>query len=267
MPSITGLLKQGKAIGSAVGKKAYQKLHACQSEQTILIAGCQRSGTNMLMEMLDLSLQTDVFHERDERAFANYQMRDISVIQALKENSQAPTFVIKTLCELETIPHLQEQLAPVKVIWIYRDYRDVVNSMLKSFRNQAKQIKRLSSGVDDSWWGKGLSPKNLLLLQTVVTDNISDTDAAALQWYVRNSLLFELNLANQTDVLVVNYEQLVTQPQSVLAKVFAFCNLSYDQKFGSNIFANSIGKQGVPAFSPDIADLNNSLFEQLKQLG
>lgn len=265
MPSLTGLLKRSKAIGTAMSKQAYQKLHGQPSEQTILVAGCQRSGTNMLMDMLDLSFSTDVFHERDSRAFDNYQMREQSIIHSLKARSLAPTFVIKTLCELETIPQLQLTLAPAKVVWIYRDYRDVVNSMLKSFRNQAKQITRLSSGEDDSWWGKGLSLENLTLLQRLVTEDISDADAAALQWYVRNSLLFELDLLADANVLLINYEQLVTEPQSVLADVFAFCNLNYESQFGEQIFAHSVGKQNARQFRPDIAELCDGLFERLNQ--
>ncbi|MCE2572194.1 sulfotransferase family protein [Motilimonas eburnea] len=244
-------------------KHLVQHIKATDSERTILVAGCQRSGTNMLMDILDLSLATDVFHERDERAFERYQMRELGVIKDLREQSKAPVFVLKTLCELELLPRLTQELAPAKILWIYRDFRDVVNSMLKSFRNQGKQIKRLASGQDDSWWGNGLSESSLALLQDRVTPDINDTDAAALQWYVRNVMFFELGLDQGPDVKLVQYEQLVEQPQQVLPEVLSFADLPVNDKMTRYIFSGSVGKRNAPSFSPEIEQLCLSLLNRL----
>ncbi len=244
-------------------KHLVQHIKSTDSERTILVAGCQRSGTNMLMDLLDLSLATDVFHERDERAFERYQMRDLGVIKHLRDQSKAPVFVLKTLCELELLPSLAQELAPAKTLWIYRDFRDVVNSMLKSFQNQSKQIQRLASGQDDSWWGNGLSAPSLALLKQLVTPDINDTDAAALQWYVRNVMFFELGLAQAQDVKLIQYEQLVAQPELVLPQVLSFADLPVNEKMTRYIFSGSVGKRNAPSFSPEIEQLCLSLLGRL----
>ena len=45
------------------------------SRRYLFVGGVQRSGTNMLMDVLERSYETDVYHERDPRAFDGYQMR------------------------------------------------------------------------------------------------------------------------------------------------------------------------------------------------
>ncbi|MDO6524825.1 sulfotransferase [Motilimonas sp. 1_MG-2023] len=244
-------------------KHLVQHVRATDSERTILVAGCQRSGTNMLMDILDLSLATDVFHERDNRAFDQYQMRDMLVIKQLQKQSRAPVFVLKTLCELELLPELAQELAPAKILWIYRDFHDVVNSMLKSFSNQSQQVHRLITGHDDSWWGRGLSPGSLALLRSLVTPDLTDTDAAALQWYVRNIMFFESALEGEQNVKLIKYEQLVAEPQSILKQTLDFVDLPLGNKMTNYIFSGSISKHAAPSFSPEIEQLCLSLLSRL----
>ena len=112
-------------------------------QERVFVAGMQRSGTNMLMDILEKSYEADVYHERDPRAFDNYQMREASVIRELCDQSRASKFVIKALCELQDIESLMSDSQPAKTIWIVRDYHDVVASMLKSFGNMEKQVLRI----------------------------------------------------------------------------------------------------------------------------
>jgi hypothetical protein len=113
------------------GKGALQRLRRRTglqgSRRMIFVAGVQRSGTNMLMDVFEKSLQTDVFHERDRRAFDNYLMRPTSIIRQLYDQSPAPFFVIKALCELQRLESLLKEFAPSKAIWVVRDFEDVVN--------------------------------------------------------------------------------------------------------------------------------------------
>ena len=95
-----------------------------------LVAGVQRSGTNMLMDVLERSFETDVYHERDRRAFQDYLMREASAIKRLAGKSSGRVFVIKALCELDQLPFLMEEFTPAKVLWIVRGYNDMINSAL-----------------------------------------------------------------------------------------------------------------------------------------
>ena len=77
----------------------------------VFVAGQQRSGTNMLMEVLEWSPYTDVYHETDPRAFTpGYEMRETAVIQDLARASRAPFFIVKSLCELDRLRSLLDDL-------------------------------------------------------------------------------------------------------------------------------------------------------------
>jgi hypothetical protein len=214
----------------------------------VFVAGMQRSGTNMIMDVLERSYESDVFHEYDSRAFDNYQMRDRAVIRRLAEHSPAPVFIIKALCELQELRSLMDEFAPAKVLWMMRNYEDVVNSMLISFRNQSKQVQRIvAKRGDESWWlGQGMSDATFALLEKLVHPGISDASAAALQWYFRNILFFEQGLDSDPRVMPVSYETLVTDPQAKFKDVFAFLGLRFTPRLASNVFAHSIRRRTPP---------------------
>ena len=59
-----------------------QRLRPRPVAQHVFVAGMQRSGTNLLMDVLDASAATQVFHETDPRAFERYVVIDSSAAQA-----------------------------------------------------------------------------------------------------------------------------------------------------------------------------------------
>ncbi len=244
-------------------KRCVQSLRGDRAHTVVFVAGCQRSGTNMVMDLLDASYETDVYHEHDPRAFTRYELRETEVIAALHGRSRAPVMVVKTLCDLERLPALCARFAPAKVLWIYRDYRDVVNSMLVSFSNQSRQIQRLASGRDTSWWGRALSPATLALLREYVTPDIDDVSAAALQWFVRAKLYFELGQHRDPSALLLNYETLVLDPIGAVDAFSDFIGLSSRDGMAAGVHRHSVGKRRPPAIDARIATLCASLLDDL----
>src|SRR5215813_11979618 len=120
--------------GWLLKKQMVQTLHSAHNKsatkQAVFVAGVQRSGTNMMMDVLEQSYDTDVYHETDNRAFEDYEMRPRTVIHRLVNTSKASVVVIKALCELHEVRQLLDEFAPAKGIWIVRDFADVVNSHL-----------------------------------------------------------------------------------------------------------------------------------------
>ena len=53
-----------------LAKLGRQRLLPRPVQQHVFVAGMQRSGTNLLMDVLDASHATQVFHETDPRAFS-----------------------------------------------------------------------------------------------------------------------------------------------------------------------------------------------------
>ncbi|RLQ20758.1 sulfotransferase family protein [Seongchinamella sediminis] len=239
-------------------------------QHVAFIAGVQRSGTNMMMDVLERSAETDVYHERDRRAFDNYQMRQPAVIHSLLRRSRGRCFVIKSLCELQHLQRLMEEFTPARTVWIVRDYRDVVNSMCKSFGNQGKQVKRIAVDRDaDGWQGQGMSDATHALVRDHVHDAISDPSAAALIWYFRNQLYFDQGLDGDPRVLLVRYESLVTQPEPEFRRIFAFLDLAYRRGHSRKVVPHSIRKAREPDIEQPIRDLCEAMmgrFDGLRPL-
>jgi hypothetical protein len=226
------------------------------AKTTVFVAGHQRSGTNMLMDILERSYETEVYHERDSRAFDNYRMRELPVIRDLQRASQSPYFILKALCELQDLPELMAAFPPAYTLWLVRDYRDVVNSAVRSFPDFARYARLLADDPEAAGWrGQGMSRETRSIVRSVVHPEITETSAAALQWYVRNTLFFERGLDRDPRVRVIHYENLVQNPQAEFAGIFQFLKLKYAPWMGKDIFGTSVGKHREPDIDAPIRAL------------
>ncbi|WP_426416988.1 sulfotransferase domain-containing protein [Aestuariirhabdus sp. LZHN29] len=262
-PRITDYARD-RAIGLI--KSGYRKLRREPAERVILVAGVQRSGTNMVMDIFDRCIDTDVYHETDERAFDNYQMLPIDRIQGLVLSSRSRCFIIKCLCELQSIDTLMGSFGNVRVVWVVRHYHDVVNSMLVSFRNQAEQVKRIIRyRVSDGWLSEGMSDETYnLLCETVGDKELDDASASALQWYFRNILFFEKNLENHEDVMLVRYEDLVRNPSMQMDRLYGFAGLDESYHFSKEIYSSSIGRKKPLDIQSDVEILCQALYNKFE---
>ncbi len=236
------------------------------NQERIFVGGMQRSGTNMLMDILEKNYATDVFHERDSRAFDNYQMREEAVIQTLCQQSKSPKFIIKSLCELQDLDSLMRNFQPAKTIWIVRDYHDVVASMLKSFGNMEKQVLRILKENSDEWLGRGMTDRTREELMKLVEPSMGDASASAVQWYFRNKLFFDQKFATNDQVLLISYEGLVSQPETQVKKICNFIGIEYHARMIKGVFSSSINRRKQPDIDPQIDALCNTLQLKFRKL-
>ncbi len=240
------LLKRYKILNHYIHSR-----HNKLNRSYVLVAGVQRSGTNMVMDVLERSLDTDTYHEKDQRAFFNYEMREMEVIHRLAGESKARYFVIKALCELHVLDKLLDDLHPAKAIWVVRNYNDVVNSMLKSFPSQSAVIQRLvNDPLSNRWVGKGMSETTHELISQFHKKGINDASGAALIWYLRNILFFEKGYYDDDRINIVFYEDLVNDPRTVFMGIHDFLGIKLTPYATKNIYSSSVGKR----CKPDIED-------------
>lgn len=243
-------------------KRSLQTLHRRSSpgQRFVFVAGAQRSGTNMLMDILERSDVTDVYHERDTRAFKDYIMREPAVIRELADRSIAPVFVIKSLCELDRLPPLLRQFQPSQLVWIVRDYRDMVNSALVSFPTLPQSMAKIyTDRTAAGWRSRGLSDETYELIRKLYRPGLDDASAVALFWYMRNVLFFEKGFENASNAALTLYEPLVTEPDRELRRIFQFLNLEYSQFIARQVFASSVRRRPEPAIDPEIDALCSGL--------
>lgn len=254
---------QHKAL--LLAKKARQLVGNAKPASCVFIAGRQRSGTNMLMDVLERSMETDVYHESDARAFDNYEMRPRPVIHQLIADSRAPQFIIKALCESDQLKDLLDEFAPAKSVWMVRDYNDAVSSALVSFNNFAARVGRIAQDrLSSGWVGRGMSDETHALVRTLYTSEMDDATAAALIWYFRNILYFEQNLHQDKRLILAHYENMVTAPQIEFPRIFDFLGLDYSPFVSRKVFASSIRRREPPAIAAPVRELCIALTQRLQ---
>jgi hypothetical protein len=218
------------------------------------------------MAALDRSLSTDVYHETDPRAFLTYEMRNSGVIAGLVRRCPARVFVIKALCELQDLNELMARFEPARTVWLYRDYRDVANSMTASFTSIPKTVRGLADqGPDFGWWGRGLSGRTWAFLREMVAKDPNAHTSAALLWYLRNRLFFELGLDHDERVLLVRYEDLVTKPAHSLSRVAAFAGIPFTPRLGRGVHPRSVGRRPEPNLDPEVRDACEGLMAAFEE--
>lgn len=221
-----------------------QRLGTVRPKEYTFVAGMQRSGTNMLMELLEWSLWTDVYHETDSRAFANYEMRPPEVIRATVTRSPAPRIVIKALCELDLLPRLMDTFAPARTLWVLRSLDDTVNSAIRSFGDFADLLHRMARDpMEGGWRGRGMSADTAEMLRRIDHAHINEATAAAVMWYYRNVLFFELGLDQDPRVRLIRYEDLVREPARLMREIFEFLSIEdWSPWVVRHVHPRSVGK-------------------------
>jgi hypothetical protein len=236
-------------------------------QKTILVVGAQRSGTNLLMDVLERHLSTDVYHERDDRAFTNYLMKPLDIIKALKKQSNTEFFVIKGLCESHRTTELLKEFQPAKAIWVVRDFNDVVNSMDISFKETKDIIKKIADDrYSGGWRTEAMSDDTYHVVKSLVHDGLSNKSASALQWYIRNVIFFENKFDSNKDIKLLNYNDLVVSSKEVLQKISDFSGLAYNQNMDKIINSHSIKKNKEPIIDEGIRKVCSELWGRFMSL-
>ena len=232
----------------------------CSNKRHIFIPGMQRSGTNMLTHVLERSFETEVFHETDPRAFKDTVMHDRKVIHALAAQSPAPVIVIKALIESAQVRSLMDEFAPSQALWIVRDFEDVINSALVSFKTIPQQVARVVRERDNSdWRAQGMSDQTYALLCRLHHERINPASAGALFWYFRNILYFEQGFDCDPRLKLVRYEKLVSNPDRQVREIFDFLNLRYRPQIARQLFSTSIKRRPAPDIEPAIRQVCQEL--------
>ncbi len=231
------------------------------------VVGCQRSGTNMLLAVLDKSPETWTYEEDDPKAFDRYRIKPLDVRNRLIASARCRWVAFKPICDSQHTDRLLAVHPGSRAVWIFRQYQDVVNSTLAKWpKTQVNHLRRIATDDPDPHWiTERISPENRQLVKTVFNEEISTATAAALKWYLRNSFYFELGLHERPgDVLLVQYENLVTMPHEHFQQVFDFLGLEYRPEYSGDVFQSSVGKAREPEIDPFVRDLCETLMTRLQ---
>ena len=102
-----------------VKKQFLQKIRGYQ--MPVFIFGEQRSGTNMLINTLNHSIDTDCYFETDDKAFDNYQLRDCKTIQKIINDSYAKCVIFKAISDSQKAKFLLDKFLNISFLCASED--------------------------------------------------------------------------------------------------------------------------------------------------
>jgi Sulfotransferase domain len=254
-----------------VAKWRWRRAHgsAQGTARAVLLVGLQRSGTNMVVRGLERAPEFEVYNENHSAAFDRFQLRPVGHIRGLLEASRHPYVLLKPLCDTHRTPELLEALrtrSEPRALWVYRSAEGRARSAVAKFGDQNLRVLReLAQGRGrDRWQAQGLSSDSLALIGRLDWSSVDAVSAAALFWYVRNRLYFELGLAGRPDVLVVSYDAMVAQPEAEMARICQFLGVAYDRRLIAHVTPRPAGHAEVLQLAPRIRDRCEELSARLE---
>ena len=186
----------------------------------------------MLARGLDMAPEFEVRNENDRTAFAHYLLRDDAVIRRIITASKHQFVLFKPLCDSHRIDHLLDSLetpSPGRAIWAYRDVDGRVRSAVSKFgRNNLFVLRDIADGRRPGMWqAERLSEDTLEQIRSFDYSTMTPESAAALFWWVRNSLYFELGLDRRNDVLLTSYQDMLATPAPAMRHICRFLGFEF----------------------------------------
>jgi hypothetical protein len=227
-------------------KRRWRRCHGVDAGQgrAVFVVGLQRSGTNMVLRGIEHSPETEVHNENDRSVFRRYRLVDDTRVVGTVAGSRAACVLFKPLCDshrtsdLLALPHLKTR--PV-ALWIYRSVDGRVSSALAKFGDHDRTVlAAIFSGRGDKLWQVGgLSGETRKTLDSFSTAELSPASASALFWWARNSLVFDLGLADRADVAIVSYDRVVEAPASQMQLICRFLGMTFSSSMAAHIDTRS----------------------------
>lgn len=223
-----------------------------------------RSGTNMLLDCFDSCLAAETFNETDSEAFVDYELRDLQVIAALINRSRATHAVFKPTADTNRAAEIMDAFPGSRSVWIYRRYQDAVNSAIEKWHQHNEYLRVVLEEPERARWRtRNLSSRDIELVREHYGRGLSEPSARALIWYLRNAPCVNERLDARPDLLVVNYESLVSDPASELRRIFEFLELPFQDRYLRHISTGSVRKAADPAVDAEIERLCSELTARL----
>ena len=252
---------------SRVSKKLLGFARGKPEKSPVLIAGLQRSGTTMLMNIFHLHPDADVFDEaRESKAFFDFRIRSVDIVRQVIADSHFRFPCFKIIADSHVLPTIMRGLPDARVIWMYREHCSNAASRLKKFHHATAAIRAVCEGkLGGGWFSEGVSTPIRRSLQSLDRSRFSDFDYACLVWWARNQLFFDLGLAAEPRVRLLRYETLVVDPQATMNALFQWLDMPSSGQSMRFVHAQSLFKRDLPALDPQVEMLCNGLQQRLDE--
>ena len=215
--------------------------------------------------MLDASPDVATFSEGTDPYFDRVLLRPLDVVDASVRRSPAPVIALKPICETHRTTELLDRFPRSKAIWIFRHFEDTVNSATVKWTSGRAAVRRLARREyqPTDWRAGGLTEEKLRLVGRLYHERMSEHEANAVLWYLRNDLFFALGADQRDDVLLVRYEDLMADPRVQAARLLEFAGVTVPATASAAVRVVDRPRKPFPDISPEIRRLCEDVYERL----
>jgi len=261
-----------------VYKSMVQRLGALTRDdsaaQTVLfILGIQRAGTSLMYWVFERDLEVKIYRETSSLTsgdtLEHVRLNPLTDVKAQLDRDTQPVVVLKPLVESQRVHELFATFPGSRALWQYRHYQDVASSNLKAFGmdNGVKDLRPFVNDDPDNWRSQNSTAETRDTIRQFFREDMNPYDAAALFWWARCRLYFDLGLENDPRVLLCRYEDLATDPAATMRRVYAFLGRPFPgDQIVRDVHPQSVGKGRVSKLSPEVDALCAGLLTRLDRL-
>jgi hypothetical protein len=231
----TSTIRNWKQFGRKIRSRGSNLLsHLGNFPNSILVTGCQRSGTTMISRIITQSKgMTNFWFGKDDELDAALILSGVVPVDNQGRFCFQTTYLNE--CYQEYFKHQKEGH---KVIWVLRNPYSVVYSLLFNWKRFA--LNELFDGCGVAL----LDKKERAMYDRIGRLAISRTKRACLAFNGKILQAHELyEVLGLNFVKVIDYEELVMQPQLALPEIYSFIDLEYDPAYANAIHSKSLDKK------------------------
>ena len=245
--------------------------HVAPNSVPVFLVGVQRSGTNMITQGLEHSPEFEVFSENDRRAFDRFFLKPDDQIRSLVVKSGHRYSLFKPIIDSHRVGELLDTLGTPsagRAIWAYRSMEGRVRSAVTKFGTSNLDAMRTIAhdGGQGMWQAGGLTEERLEFIRSFDYSAISPKTGAAIFWFVRNSLYFDLGLDERDDVTLACYDEFINRPGPAMRSLTTFLGLDFDPDLIAHVRAqpNRPARTADPDIDPAVTEVCSALFDRLE---
>lgn len=248
-------------------KRFYRFFKAKKDSTPVFVFGKQRSGTNMVIDIMRLHPDTEIFAEHtNNEAFLKYRIRNLNVIKGLIHNSKENFICFSPIMDSHRLENFMIEFPNGKFIWVYRDYKDSANSAIRQFPGDTQKIEDILSNRNEAkwkWFQDGISSSTFEILKKIYSSELSEFDLASLTWWVRNRICIELKEDFLRRLIFVKYEDMAKKPQKTFQVLCEKLGMRFEQKSTRLVHNKSIAKNPYPELNSEVEKLCDGLMHQI----
>ncbi|NNG00356.1 MAG: hypothetical protein HKM93_13300 [Desulfobacteraceae bacterium] len=233
----------------------------------VFILGCGRSGTTMMLDIFHRDTRIETLGEKDTKIAGKNFMLHYNKIGPAIRASKAPILVMKPILNSFDAKKLLTQYEKAVVLWIVRDYRDMIASSMKKFGDRVAAYIRnfIMHDKGDNWIVSGMKPETKKHLKTLEFGTFSDIDWMGLVWWSVNQTVLSDGLDRYEGFHLVNYESFVND-EDALKKIYGILGLDLKLSGSKLVHSKSIGKGHYVKMNSVVDGMCCELIEKLSGL-